>query len=548
MAYETDIPDVEIQNNDCGCNDNYYSSLGLSDWDYFCKHDDLTHRNMETWICDNPAGGSRHNPCWCHLGIHTYFVGKDGIYSFSNIEGETRHTEMCGWGNPGTEDMSICDNFNIWPIDGSPWDPDSWQWYLETSVDGIHWELVSKYPFDKIKQTTPFGPTSVSSRDFRFVRLRMPTDRRGVGLSGYMDNSRFNINEGKKTSISDEGLLISKIEGQVKAHKYRSMTLLSMLVQVSYDGTSDWETVHEFNIENEQLKSFSINLDAPKLARFVRILPQSGMWNGMPATPAFLDKSIITITYSGGSVQLNCEDDTMECSLSPIHCCWSGGEGYNGGSYNQCENYMMSGSFHHTYPLLSRQSSNSPPSKPSKPSGETNCELGLEYSYTTSSSDSQGNKIYYMYDFEASGSHHLKPWQGPYNSGNTVSAKHSWDESGSYIIRVKAKDSYGYESSWSEALAITVEGSENQEPQKPNKPNGPASGEPGIEYTYTTSCIDPDSDKVYFKWDWDGIISDWDGPYNSGEQTSKTHAWSEQGQYIIKVKAKDEQDAESEWS
>ncbi len=442
----------------CGCEQysEYYTVSTLDDYEYSCNNDILENRHMETWICDNEEGGSRHNPCWCHIGINTYFIGKDGVYSFSNIEGTTRHTEMCGLGNPGTEDMSICNNFGTWPIDGTPWYPNSWKWYLECSIDGIHWELVSKYPFDKIKQTTPFGPTSISEQDFRFIRFRMPTDRKGIGLAGYFDNSRFNINEQKKTSINNEGLVITSIEGQVKAHKYRSMTLESMLVQVSYDGTTDWNTVLEFDIQNEQMKEFSVDLVTPTNARFVRLIPQSGQWNSMPATPAFMDYSTITIHYQGGSLDLSCEDDTMECSLSPVHPCWSGGEGYSGGSYNTCENYMMSGSFHHTYPLLSYQLDNDAPSIPNKPSGEDNCKIGGKYTYSTTTTDSNSDEIYYMFDFDSEGSHYLIPWMGPYSSGEEVSASYTWPDKGIYSIKVKAKDNYGFESDWSESLTVTV--------------------------------------------------------------------------------------------
>ncbi len=51
-------------------------------------------------------------------------------------------------------------------------------------------------------------------------------------------------------------------------------------------------------------------------------------------------------------------------------------------------------------------------------------------------------------------------WLGPYDSGELTQAKHSWGK-GSYSIKVKAKDSYGAESEWSETLAITMPLSHN---------------------------------------------------------------------------------------
>ena len=49
--------------------------------------------------------------------------------------------------------------------------------------------------------------------------------------------------------------------------------------------------------------------------------------------------------------------------------------------------------------------------------------------------------------------------------------------------------------------------------------------------------------------DWgDESDSGWMGPYDSGYEGRASHSWSEQGDYEIKVKAKDTNDIESEWS
>jgi parallel beta-helix repeat protein len=86
-------------------------------------------------------------------------------------------------------------------------------------------------------------------------------------------------------------------------------------------------------------------------------------------------------------------------------------------------------------------------------------------------------------------------------------------------------------------------------PEKPSPPSGPTSGKPNKEYTYTSSAIDPQGDQVLYMWDWgDGTSSDWLGPYTSGEICSASHSWKKQGDYSIKVKAKDLYDYESEWS
>ena len=99
---------------------------------------------------------------------------------------------------------------------------------------------------------------------------------------------------------------------------------------------------------------------------------------------------------------------------------------------------------------------NDPPSKPSKPSGPTGGAIRTLYTYTTSATDPDNDKVYYMWDWDAYGSHDYSNWLGPDPSGQQVSAKHSWDEQGTYWIRVKAKDIYDAESEWSDPLGPVI--------------------------------------------------------------------------------------------
>jgi C1A family cysteine protease len=80
--------------------------------------------------------------------------------------------------------------------------------------------------------------------------------------------------------------------------------------------------------------------------------------------------------------------------------------------------------------------------------------------------------------------------------------------------------------------------------------NGPINGKAGEEYEYIISSSDPDGDDdVYYYIEWgDGQVEDWLGPYKSDEELLIKHTWDEKGSYIIKVKAKDINDAESDWT
>jgi len=94
-----------------------------------------------------------------------------------------------------------------------------------------------------------------------------------------------------------------------------------------------------------------------------------------------------------------------------------------------------------------------PPDIPDRPSGLANGKTGVEYTYVTSTIDSEGDQVYYLWDW---GDGSISVWDGPYSSGATCEAKHTWTVKNTYNIKVKAKDMYGAESPWSDPLPITM--------------------------------------------------------------------------------------------
>ena len=95
---------------------------------------------------------------------------------------------------------------------------------------------------------------------------------------------------------------------------------------------------------------------------------------------------------------------------------------------------------------------NTPPNTPDKPTGPATGEIGIEYTFTTSTTDAQNNDVYYMVSWGDS----VSDWLGPYPSGESVDFKHIWNFVGDYSIKVKAKDSEGLPSDWSEASSLSI--------------------------------------------------------------------------------------------
>jgi transglutaminase-like putative cysteine protease len=95
-------------------------------------------------------------------------------------------------------------------------------------------------------------------------------------------------------------------------------------------------------------------------------------------------------------------------------------------------------------------------------------------------------------------------------------------------------------------------GFERQSPNIPAAPSGPDTVNADEEVTYVVSTIDPNSENVYYWFDWgDNTNSGWLGPYKSGADCEASHTFV--NYYFkydspVRVKAKDINDFESDWS
>ncbi len=98
--------------------------------------------------------------------------------------------------------------------------------------------------------------------------------------------------------------------------------------------------------------------------------------------------------------------------------------------------------------------SNTPPETPAAPQGPTEGNIGVDYTFTTQTIDHDSPQIYYLWDW----GNEIGEWMGPYNSGETIQATHTWLLPGSYDIKVKAKDTEDGVSEWSAPHSIRIAG------------------------------------------------------------------------------------------
>ncbi len=95
---------------------------------------------------------------------------------------------------------------------------------------------------------------------------------------------------------------------------------------------------------------------------------------------------------------------------------------------------------------------NIPPDQPDI-NGPTIGRIGISYTYSTSTSDPNGNRVCFWFDW---GDGNNSGWIGPVDSGQTVKETYVWRNKGSFSVKVKAKDILDAESVWSDPILVTI--------------------------------------------------------------------------------------------
>ena len=120
-----------------------------------------------------------------------------------------------------------------------------------------------------------------------------------------------------------------------------------------------------------------------------------------------------------------------------------------------------------------RAGTNQTPLTPATPGGTVSGQTGTSYTYSVKTTDPDGDSIAYTVDWGDGTS----STTGQLNSGVSGSASHTWTQSGTYAIWVKATDSKGNLSAWSPSLSVVIAAA-SQPPLTPGAPEGTMSGVP----------------------------------------------------------------------
>jgi hypothetical protein len=93
------------------------------------------------------------------------------------------------------------------------------------------------------------------------------------------------------------------------------------------------------------------------------------------------------------------------------------------------------------------------PNKPEILDGPTYGEIGIEYSFTTTTTDPDGDLIKYCFDWGDG----VITWTNHMASGENATVNHTWEIPGEYEIKIKARDENGLDSKWSDPLDIYID-------------------------------------------------------------------------------------------
>jgi PKD repeat protein len=201
----------------------------------------------------------------------------------------------------------------------------------------------------------------------------------------------------------------------------------------------------------------------------------------------------------GKSIQFHGDADGGE---PPYSWHWKFGDGDASNQQSPIHVYTSSG----TYPVTltvtdstgdtdtdrTTATANNPPNKPKKPSGPTSGRTGISYTYSTSATDPDRDRVRYCFN-----------WGTVYitctnlvESGKTASKSHRWYTPGTYHVKAMTRDENGGRSGWSDCLTVTISSNPPYTPSNPSPQNNATNVY--IDTDLRWKGGDPDGDIVYY--------------------------------------------------
>ena len=192
------------------------------------------------------------------------------------------------------------------------------------------------------------------------------------------------------------------------------------------------------------------------------------------------------------------------------------------------------------------EEANNPPYEPSNPNPEDGIEnVSTDATLSWTGGDPDGDDVFYDVYF---GTDIINMSKVSSNQSQDTYIPGILEYNTQYYWKIVSWDEYE-ESTEGPIWTFITEDQGNSPPMIPQITKGPHAAAPGINLTFTTYSSDPEEEQIYYNFSWgDGNNTGWLGPYNSSENVTVLYTYLMDGNYQIKVKAKDILDQESDWS
>ena len=181
---------------------------------------------------------------------------------------------------------------------------------------------------------------------------------------------------------------------------------------------------------------------------------------------------------------------------------------------------------------------NSPPNAPSNPSpmnGATNVPINPTLTWTCT--DPDGDKMYYDVYFDAENPNPTT--QVSINQTGKTYQPSQLEYNTTYYWKIVTEDIFGATTEGPIWSFTTEEGGTNYPPTTPTI-GGKIFVRPNQQYDYAISSTDPEEEQIFYRIYWGDNITEWMGPYPSGEAVIFSHSWPEpMTPYLMIVYAKD---------
>jgi hypothetical protein len=96
---------------------------------------------------------------------------------------------------------------------------------------------------------------------------------------------------------------------------------------------------------------------------------------------------------------------------------------------------------------------NHAPDAPAVPSGPTSCAVGVEYTFSSSAADPDGDSVAIRFDW---GDGDTSDWSAYVAAGDTVTGSHAWSAYAAYDVKAQTRDMRRAASSWSNGRRVSV--------------------------------------------------------------------------------------------